>query len=111
MRNGIAKAIGTALLITNLSGCPASFKAKEETPKKLEQISLGVGKSRIRPGIGHIMYCGMSNDKTFSLAFVGGFAVNFYYSTRAEKIQFGDEYLRVDSVTPEEIVLTYLKRK
>jgi hypothetical protein len=110
MKQTISKFIGVGLIISALSGCP---KADISEDKKLENIVIKVGESYSNTnlqGYPRIKYCGMNNEKTFSLSQNYNWAVNIFYPISIKEFEFSDILYKLEGVTPEEIELTYLGR-
>jgi hypothetical protein len=107
MKYTISKFIGLGLIISALSGCP---KADVSPDKKLEQIVIKVGEGYSINCL-RINYCGMINEKTFSISESSQFATNIFYPVSTKEFEFFGRELRIDGVTSEEIRLTYLGMK
>lgn len=108
----LQKALGIGALVLTLgigtAGCKREAAQTKTEPKRIE---IKVGENRhdeAKPWTRLSTYCGMNNEKTFSVSHGGYSAVNFYYPADSKEIKFGDEKYRVIEVTPEHIILDYL---
>jgi hypothetical protein len=108
MLKGMSKLLGLGLMIGALAGCP---KANESRDKRLEDIIINVGESYYIPGYRNFLYCGMNNEKTFSISFEGTFAVNFFYPISIKEFTLEGYSYKLNEVTPEKINLSCLGKK
>jgi len=103
--NKIVTGIATVLLAASLWGCPGLGDKKEKT---IEGIVIPVGGDYSIPNFSSVSYCGMNNEKTFSMATTFQSSVNCFYPTSTEEFFLDNYKFKLNKVTPEEISLTYL---
>ena len=106
-KNGLAKIlkIGTLALAIGIgAGCTGCGQTTT-VEKKPQIFDIKISEYTFVGGA-YIGYCGMNNEKTFSISNPMTYtAVNIYYPVNSKEIHWGEMDLKVLEVTPEHLVL------
>ena len=104
--NPLQKIVSGAIIIASLAGLSCGGREKEkEYSYSTQEYGIKVSERIDDLGDYGIGYCGMINEKTFSLRGGTSWSTNYYYPVDSKEINFEGRRYEVVSVNPEEIVL------
>jgi hypothetical protein len=92
-----------------LVGCKRDNGNGKVEPNPIITIKISEGQPIYKPHhkFNFIVYCGMPNEGSFSLAYSAQWAVNYYYPKDSKQVYFRGDIYEVISVNPNEISLRH----